>query len=73
MAAIVSKACGPAVTRNRIKRWMREAWRQMQADLTPGLDSVWISRPKAAQAGAEILQEEMIQLYRKAGLWSSGQ
>jgi ribonuclease P protein component len=71
MAAIVSKACGPAVTRNRIKRWIREAWRHLQADLVPGIDSVWISRPKAAQAGAEVLQEEMTVLYRKAGLWNS--
>ncbi len=72
MAAVVSKACGPAVTRNRIKRWIREAWRHLQADLKPGLDSVWISRPKAALAGAEALREEMTVLYRRAGLWGSG-
>ena len=70
MAAIVTKACGPAVTRNRIKRWIREAWRHLQSDLAPGLDSVWISRPKAATAGLETLQEEMTRLYRKAGLWA---
>ena len=70
MAAIVTKACGPAVTRNRIKRWIREAWRNLQADLAPGLDSVWISRPKAANAGLEALREEMTRLYRKAGLWA---
>ena len=69
LAAIVTKACGPAVTRNRIKRWIREAWRHLQADLAPGLDSVWISRPKAATAGLETLQEEMTRIYRKAGLW----
>jgi ribonuclease P protein component len=72
MAAIVSKACGPAVTRNRIKRWIREAWRHLQADLTPGLDSVWISRPKAALAGAEAVREEMTVLNRRAGLWGPG-
>jgi ribonuclease P protein component len=71
MAAIVTKACGPAVTRNRIKRWIREAWRHLQFDLAPGLDSVWISRPKAASARLEILQEEMIRLYRQAGLWGA--
>ena len=70
VAAIVTKACGPAVTRNRIKRWIREAWRNLQADLAPGLDSVWISRPKAATAGLETLREEMTRLYRKAGLWA---
>jgi len=69
MAAIVTKACGPAVTRNRIKRWIREAWRHLQADLPPGLDSVWISRPKAATAGLETLQKEMTRIYRQAGLW----
>ena len=73
MAAIVTKACGPAVTRNRIKRWIREAWRHLQADLAPGLDSVWISRPKAATAGLETLREEMTRLYRKAGLWGDAQ
>jgi ribonuclease P protein component len=73
MAAIVTKACGPAVTRNRNKRWIREAWRHLQADLAPGLDSVWISRPKAATAGLETLQEEMTRIYRKAGLLGDSQ
>jgi len=71
MAAIVSKACGPAVTRNRIKRRIREAWRHLQSDLAPGLDSVWISRPKAGTAGLETLREEMSRLYRKAGVWGA--
>ena len=68
MAVVVPKACGNAVMRNRIKRWVRETWRNLQADLTPGLDSVWIARPSAARAGYGAIQKEMIRLYQRAGL-----
>jgi len=56
------------VVRNRIKRWVREAWRVLQADLPAGLDSVWIARPKAGQAGFEKIQEEIRSLYLRARL-----
>jgi ribonuclease P protein component len=69
MAIVVPKACGNAVVRNRIKRWVREGWRNLQADLAPGSDSVWIARPSAGKAGSEILRLEMIRLYQRAGLW----
>ena len=69
MAIVVPKACGNAVVRNRIKRWVREGWRNLQADLAPGSDSVWIARPSAGKADSEILRLEMIRLYQRAGLW----
>lgn len=69
MAIVVPKACGNAVVRNRIKRWVREGWRKLQAELAPGSDSVWIARPSAGKAGSEILRLEMIRLYQRAGLW----
>ena len=69
MAIVVPKACGNAVVRNRIKRWVREGWRNLQADLAPGSDSVWIARPSAGKVGSEILRLEMIRLYQRAGLW----
>ena len=72
MAIVVPKACGNAVVRNRIKRWVREGWRNLQADLAPGSDSVWIARPSAGKAGSEILRLEMIRLYQRAGLWLGG-
>jgi len=68
MAVVVPKACGNAVMRNRIKRWVRETWRHLQTDLLPGLDSVWIARPSAARAGYDAIQKEMIRLYQRAGL-----
>ena len=39
-----------AVTRNRIKRWVREAFRAVAADL-PAVDLVVVARPGAARAG----------------------
>jgi RNase P protein component len=48
---------------------VREGWRNLQSDLAPGLDSVWIARPSAGKAGSEKLQKEMIRLYQKSGLW----
>ena len=71
MAVVVPKACGNAVMRNRIKRWVRETWRHLQADLAPGLDSVWIARPPAARAGYAAIQKEMLRLYQRAGLCSA--
>ncbi len=70
MAIVVPKACGNAVVRNRIKRWVREGWRNLQAELVAGLDSVWIARPSAGKAGGEKLAKEMLRLYEKAGLWA---
>jgi len=68
MAIVVPKTCGNAVVRNRIKRWVREAWRALQSDLPAGLDSVWVARPKAGQAGLEKIREEIRFLYLRARL-----
>ncbi|NBS50580.1 MAG: ribonuclease P protein component, partial [Verrucomicrobia bacterium] len=62
MAIVVPKACGIAVVRNRIKRWVRESWRHLQSEVSRGSDSVWIARPSAGKAGIEILRKEMIRL-----------
>ena len=72
MAIVVPKTCGNAVVRNRIKRWVREAWRALQSDLPAGLDSVWVARPKAGQAGLEKIRDEIRFLYLRARLLKKG-
>jgi len=71
MAIVVPKACGNAVVRNKIKRWVRESWRDMQEDFSAGSDSVWIARPSAGRAGYDKIRQEMTRLAERAGLWNA--
>lgn len=51
LGVTVSSKVANAVMRNRIKRWVREAFRAVAADL-PAVDLVVVARSGAALAGA---------------------
>lgn len=55
----VSRRVGNAVVRNRVKRWLREAIRRQQQEVSVPVDVVVIARPSAASAGAERLAEQV--------------
>lgn len=57
---IVSKRLGKAVVRNRIKRWLREAYRTHRACLTEGIRLVIVARGQARQASYREIESDFL-------------
>ncbi|MBI2861663.1 MAG: ribonuclease P protein component [Chloroflexi bacterium] len=64
----VSKRVGKAVRRNRAKRLMREALRQLYRALVPGWDLVFSARTQASQGDYRSIAEGIVSLLKRAGL-----
>ena len=60
----VSKRVGNAVTRNKVKRRLRDILRHHKTVLG-GLDVVWIARSEAASAAYQDLQNDVISLLER--------
>ena len=67
--AISKKTC-TAVKRNMIKRKIRENYRLLQKDLKEGYSIVflWNKKNSVDSANFHIIKEDMINLFKKAGL-----
>jgi ribonuclease P protein component len=65
----VPKSLGSAVTRNRLKRQLREAWRAGLERVPPGRDYVLVARPGLPEAaesrGLEWLGERVDEVVRR--------
>jgi ribonuclease P protein component len=68
LGVTVTRKVGNAVTRNRIKRWVREAFRRHRADLRPGLDMVWVAKRTAAQTVFAEVMGDMQRVCSRAEL-----
>ena len=67
----VSKRVGGAVTRNRVKRRLRESVRRGLHTLAPGWDLVVTAKPAAVEASYTALDSEIRELLARAGLWNA--
>ena len=67
----VPKALGGAVQRNRLKRQLREVWRQLP-DVPTGADFVLVARPGLLEStdarGFEWLRERVGEVFSKASV-----
>lgn len=63
----VSSKVGGAVTRNRIKRLLREVWRRDREVLPSGFDVVLIAKRRATATSFSSLRRQLRDLGRKLG------
>lgn len=65
---VVSKQVGGAVTRNRVRRLLREAVRQVHPDVEAGFDVVIVARKGLVGQRHEEVLRIVSQMFRQAGL-----
>ncbi len=65
------KRLGKATRRNRLRRWMREAYRRHREELSGSPQILMMGRTSAMQAGYQALHDDFLQLCRKARLLPS--
>lgn len=65
---VSKKVSGKAVTRNRVRRLLKEGYRQNQDKLKEGRDLVLVAKKGAGELSFLEMQESLLQLFRKAGL-----
>jgi ribonuclease P protein component len=66
-AVVAPRRIGPAVTRNLLKRRLREIFRQHQTLFPAGTDLVVVLQPKAAATPFAGLEHEFLDAARRAG------
>lgn len=67
---VTSKQLGSAVTRNRVRRFMRESVRLLHPQLAPGFDVVFVARQPLVGETFHHVQRIIDDMLSKAGLLS---
>lgn len=63
-----SKKLGNAVTRNKIRRRLREIYRLHEEEFLPGRDLVVVGRVRGVHSSYQMLDRDFLKLARKLGL-----
>ena len=66
-AVVATRRVGGAVERNRAKRILREAWRQVSPQVTGDIDAVLVAREAIRGATTQDLVSEMTELLPARG------
>ena len=72
-AVVVSRRVGPAVTRNKVKRRLREIYRHELPRLKQGLWLVITAKPAAATASLAALRSEWLRLGQRLSIFADSQ
>lgn len=64
----VGKKMGSAVTRNKVKRLMREVFRHRKAELKDSVQIIWVARKKLVEADIYTYDRIFMRLAKRAGL-----
>lgn len=65
---LTPKRIGKAARRNRVRRWMREAFRRHRDEMSGSPQLLMMGRTSATQAGYTAVLDDFLQLCRKARL-----
>ena len=65
-AVVAGRRVGGAVVRNRARRIMRAAWRELAPRVADGVDVALVARPAIREAGARELVAEVEELLARA-------
>ena len=68
LGVVVSAKVGNSVKRSRVRRLLRETFRQHQHQLTEAIDLVLVARPSIASKGFAEVEQDFLATLRKARL-----
>ncbi|MBL9139327.1 MAG: ribonuclease P protein component [Verrucomicrobiales bacterium] len=70
LGIVTGRRIGGAVVRSRARRLMREAFRLVQHQITPGVDIILVARASLADRPLAGVSKDLQRCLREARLWS---